>query len=257
MVVDVLLSVDIVSVVVLVLDVLWLFVVLCVVVDELDTVLEVPRFNTAVGAVLLPVLVVAVVGVIGRSLPRGEGPSSEGRCTLVIGCIPLKCTGVLPLRFLSILVTPGGGSNIVVVEVVGAVPAMVARVLGLPQVAVPLRLTGAGLPITIPTPTPEGAPGGVAGTAIALLLVPRVLILLLILLLLPPVDDTVGITPAPTAAPGGTVVVADELSWMNTGGGRTGSPAGRLPVPLGPPLPMTRVWSLPGTGAILLCPAYS
>ena len=29
------------------------------------------------------------------------------------------------------------------------------------------------------------------------------------------------------------------LSWMNTGGGSTGSPTGLFPVPLGPPLPVT------------------
>lgn len=38
-----------------------------------------------------------------------------------------------------------------------------------------------------------------------------------------------------------------EISWTKTGGGSTGSPAGRFPVPLGPPLPVTRIWSRPGT----------
>lgn len=48
---------------------------------------------------------------------------------------------------------------------------------------------------------------------------------------------------------GGTETEAEAgiLSWMNTGGGNTGSPAGLRPVPLGPPLPVTIDWSLPGT----------
>ena len=31
------------------------------------------------------------------------------------------------------------------------------------------------------------------------------------------------------------------MSWMKTGGGSTGSPKGRFPVPLGPPLPVTKI----------------
>lgn len=62
--------------------------------------------------------------------------------------------------------------------------------------------------------------------------------------------------PVPVVPP---ILGAGTMSWRKTGGGRMGaSPPGpgpgtnRLPVPLGPPMPVTIVWLLPGTGLSLL-----
>jgi hypothetical protein len=45
------------------------------------------------------------------------------------------------------------------------------------------------------------------------------------------------------------------LSCINTGGGNMVSPGGLLPVPEGPPMPVTIDWSFPGTWDSLLWPA--
>ncbi len=53
----------------------------------------------------------------------------------------------------------------------------------------------------------------------------------------------------------GTALVEPDISCKNTGAGNTGSPDGFLPVPDGPPLPVTIVWFEFGVGRSLLWPA--
>ena len=55
-------------------------------------------------------------------------------------------------------------------------------------------------------------------------------------------------------AAAGTALV-EPISCKNTGAGNTGSPGGFLPVPDGPPLPVTIVWFEFGVGRSLLWPA--